>query len=1045
MKACEHREISEMDWNEFEDRLRSAAEPLRAEAGADRTLLDYFGKEEYGYLQKLAGHARSVRANVQVSGNIVLIPGIMGSNLVTVKQGGERGLLWIDLLRLATGRISRMRLSPDGAHDTDAEYTVTPSDINKRSYARAVLWLRASWNVETFAYDWRKDIDAAADALAVFLQQRFPRQPVHLVAHSMGGLVCRNFIVRHAEQWNSMQGKDGTAGGRLVMLGTPNYGSFLIPQVLTGEDLTVRLLAAADITHTLQDILGVICTFPGCYQMLPAQGKLSAALQTLYRPDSWGSGQVSDLHLGRALKFHAAMERPESIDPERMICIAGCNRETPCDMTINAPGDFDYLVTYEGDGCVPHALGLLPNVPVYYIDESHGDLLRNEKVLNAVSDLLVCGRTSVLSDKPILSRVAGHALYQRRSPGRDQAITAGIRAIAERAGAGTCAPGEIAFAEETIMRSVMGRYRTGTPPRNEAARHEPLSPAKIELAIQLVHDDVTRVKSPAVVIGHYRGVDPVNAEGAVDAAMNRMITLANEQGIIGGGLGELFFIPVTGKQIAASSVILAGMGEEGHFTKDDLRYLMTNVTLSVSALGMDSFAMVVIGSGQGSISKERALASIIEGVSDGLRRFSAENRSVRKLVFVERDGQQYDIIREIIEKKFLEKQDILFPCLALKASFPGPRRKDRPAGRQKGAMRPEPESRKLRGTRITIERSSTEDHETFRFSALSNSAVIPVREVEVQRFFLKGASERLMTSATLEEQSGYGHLLASYLFPQDFRALVDQEESLTLILDRSTASYPWEMACFRRARQQTFLGTGRKLTRQFRTILSSPGLMPPLNRSLKALVIADPAPEREFQLDGARREGRAVAEVLRSFSSELEITVHERIGAAACDPVEILSLLFSEEYDLVHYAGHGVFDEKSPVRSGWFFSRECILSPREIFQLRRVPRLVFANACFSAVVKERPAMGLDEGNRGLAGLAEAFFERGVQNYIGAGWPVDDEPAAAFAREFYRHALSGKPLGEALAAARECIQDKGPTWGAYQHYGQADASLVRPAS
>ena len=90
-------------------------------------------------------------------------------------------------------------------------------------------------------------------------------------------------------------------------------------------------------------------------------------------------------------------------------------------------------------------------------------------------------------------------------------------------------------------------------------------------------------------------------------------------------------------------------------------------------------------------------------------------------------------------------------------------------------------------------------------------------------------------------------------------------------------------------------------------------------------------------------------------------------------------------------------------------------------------------------------MGLDEGNRGLAGLAEAFFERGVQNYIGAGWPVDDEPAAAFAREFYRHALSGKPLGEALAAARECIQDKGPTWGAYQHYGQADASLVRPAS
>jgi hypothetical protein len=35
-----------------------------------------------------------------------------------------------------------------------------------------------------------------------------------------------------------------------------------------------------------------------------------------------------------------------------------------------------------------------------------------------------------------------------------------------------------------------------------------------------------------------------------------------------------------------------------------------------------------------------------------------------------------------------------------------------------------------------------------------------------------------------------------------------------------------------------------------------------------------------------------------------------------------------------------------------------------------------AKACFSAVIKERPAMTADEMNRRLAGLAEAFFELG---------------------------------------------------------------------
>ena len=263
-------------------------------------------------------------------------------------------------------------------------------------------------------------------------------------------------------------------------------------------------------------------------------------------------------------------------------------------------------------------------------------------------------------------------------------------------------------------------------------------------------------------------------------------------------------------------------------------------------------------------------------------------------------------------------------------------------------------------------------------------------------------------------------MLATYLMPDDFRRLVEDADSLTLILDRSTASFPWEMAGFKSARGPMFFGPNLKLTRQFRTMLASPGLAPPLNRSLKVLVIADPAPEQEYQLPGARREGRAVVDVLNRFKKDnsLDITVDEHIGANACDPVDILALLFNEEYDIVHYAGHGVFDEQNPSHSGWVFGRDYILSAREIFQSRRAPRLVFANACFSSVIKERRAMAADEMNRRLAGMAEAFFERGIQNYIGAGWPVDDIPAVDFASIFYENALGGKTIGESLANARQ---------------------------
>jgi CHAT domain-containing protein len=209
------------------------------------------------------------------------------------------------------------------------------------------------------------------------------------------------------------------------------------------------------------------------------------------------------------------------------------------------------------------------------------------------------------------------------------------------------------------------------------------------------------------------------------------------------------------------------------------------------------------------------------------------------------------------------------------------------------------------------------------------------------------------------------------------------------------------------------------------------------------LVIADPAPEAELQLSGAREEGREVVKIMREMQEQqgLDITIEQRIGANECDPVELLALILSEEFDLIHYSGHGDFDEKNPAKSGWILGKEHVLSARDIFRARRVPRLVFANACFSGVIRSGKPFTLQESNRNLAGLAQAFFERGVENYIGTGWPVDDAAALELAKVFYAEALSGEELGPSLSKAREAILTLGSTWGAYQHYGQATAKLI----
>ena len=193
-------------------------------------------------------------------------------------------------------------------------------------------------------------------------------RPVHLV-RLHGGLVARSFAARHAKTWEQMDdSSDHAAGGRLLMLGTPNKGSYAIPLALAGDDLAVKGLAAVDRRNTRADIARVVATFPGTYQMLPAP-KLDVDddHERLYHRSGWGDVPVDEQLLAGAQQFHERLDRAHTdTDTNRMVYVAGDRQRTPGRIRIER-GQHHFGMTDEGDGRVLHRAGELDGVQTYYV------------------------------------------------------------------------------------------------------------------------------------------------------------------------------------------------------------------------------------------------------------------------------------------------------------------------------------------------------------------------------------------------------------------------------------------------------------------------------------------------------------------------------------------------------------------------------------------------------------------------------------------------------------------------------------------------------
>ena len=1105
---------------------------IRPSLPEEKALRAHLGDERYQRMHSMALKRKVTRGtDARQKGNVVVIHGIMGAEL-SVSSGGSGDLTWVNAFRILRGWLDRLRLSDDGRSEANSKFTVIATGIMKRYYGEMLLKLSDNWNVKDFYFDWRKDLDLAADSLNAKLGSWFDNDaPVHIVAHSMGGLVSRTFIKKYPNRWRTMWDQKGTgkAGGRLIMLGTPNQGSFSIPQVITGLEGLVRNLARLDLRHDRQELLETFNSFVGSYQMLPSAEEMSN-LKPLYSSGTYSKFNVNvpQQHLTRALNHHQWLK--DAVDFDRMIYVAGYDQPTFSDIS-----DWDkldstkgYQMTLDGDGRVPHRLGFLKSpdgkkqIQTYFIKEEHGSLSTNTTILGALDSLLETGQTSELSSQLPSRRAAKPSQDELRrqyeaelaadeaaldiSLGRMSArnIPFGGASVAEQRNVDAPAPPVVSpeerKVEEAITRGFLAYRGDGTAVDTSDEIDAGAEYAKIEIGLvyggiesidydHLLSDEKSPVDS--IAVGHYIGVQPQRAELALDKAISvallakgteltkpdLLLTQYTERGIIYGQLGQPFLMPDprNGRQSKNERLIaIAGMNEPGRFGVPELTVLARELCWALGRLNKVHLATVLIGSGEGNLGVRDAVSAWLSGIRRAVAGSKFDTgRRLQRVTFVEYDPRKVIQLNRILTAQQAEQKRRNFEIVYQPLSAAEVERLQTYAFQWAQQELKRNWERDIDGnspgpdavpSRVTL--SLDTEKNTYRFGAITENASIPERDTVIDQNLVWTANDELAGEQVPAVQLERGRFLEGLLMPVDLRKQLYGAAPLVMMLDSTTARIHWEMvaqpsldnSAVRRPTAPTgkfeyedgFLGTSRGFTRQLRTTFAPPPEPPPPPQSvLRILVVADPA--EDAHLPGAEEEGVAVADLFEGFNtteSSTRVEVKRLFGPIDATRTNVLRELMLRRYDILHFAGHCVFEwDGDPNLSGWIFNakRKELLSANELNRIDQVPKFVFSNACESGVTPDRAR---DRNPRLAPSFAEAFFNRGVANFVCTAWPVDDVAARMFAVTLYTNLLgiqsdivtsagSPVPMHEAMKQARLTIArtpNGRTTWGAYQHYG-----------
>ncbi len=142
------------------------------------------------------------------------------------------------------------------------------------------------------------------------------------------------------------------------------------------------------------------------------------------------------------------------------------------------------------------------------------------------------------------------------------------------------------------------------------------------------------------------------------------------------------------------------------------------------------------------------------------------------------------------------------------------------------------------------------------------------------------------------------------------------------------------------------------------------------------------------------------------------------------------------QYRIVHFATHGLINNKHPELSGIVLSlvdekgrqQNGFLRLYDVYNLKLSAELVVLSAC-------QTALGKEIRGEGLVGLTRGFMYAGAPRVVASLWQIDDRASAEFMKRFYQGLLGQKLRPAAALRAAQVSMQNDKRWHA-PHYWAA---------
>ncbi|MBA4176512.1 MAG: hypothetical protein C0505_08115 [Leptothrix sp. (in: Bacteria)] len=985
---------------------------------------------------------------------VFVLPGILGSHL---KAGDKR--IWLSL-RLVGG-LGKLKYTPGVADN------VLPDGPIGMIYDDLVDFLARTHEVIPFAYDWRRPIEEEARRLAAAVDAALDArnasgQPVRLLAHSMGGVVARTMQLERPKTFARLMQRDGA---RLVMLGTPNGGSWAPMQCLSGDDTFGNALAAFGSPLRDRQARQLMAEFPGFIQLQAALRDDAMRLhdETTWRrlaaddlkrvqeanwwhryageqvdaAYEWGVPPQAVLDQARALRERLDAQREDALRSfaDKTLLVVGHAKFTPDGYEWGEDG-FSYLdATDGGDGRVPLASALLPGVRTWTLDREHGSLPDAESAFDAYLELLTRGDTTRLprlgGDGATASLRGGAAAQSRAAP-----VHVRSRPSRERPSA---RPAET---EAAVFAVRVPAVESAAGPQGAALR------------VTVLNGNLCFIKQP-LMVGHSRSLSLTGSEAVVNSLIGGGMRAALNAGLYPDlpGTHQLFLNARADPENPwrtpqPSCVVVVGLGAEGKLTEQDLVRTVRQGTMAWAqrtaeaggAPAVIELAATLMGSGGAGMNASNAARAIAQGVMEANTRMQASG---------------WPLVSQLtLAELYLERASDAWQGLQVLAEAAPGRYDITPVIHSGiGSLRRQIDSG-YRGADYDFITALSPSEDTVAFSLDTKRARTEVKAQSTQGKLLRDLVARASTASNQDPR--LGRTLFQLLVPTEVEPFLAGTSRMLLELDDRTAAIPWELLDTRSDDSSSDDRPWAIRTQLLRKLRQEQyrQLVQDASADDAVLVIGEPQVDTQAyaELPGARHEAEAVVAAM-SGPGGLQA---QRVTALVDgnDASSVINALFERRYRVVHVAGHGepprvdAATGKLLSKGGVVLSDGTFLGSDEINSMRTVPELVFVNCCHLAARDAGQVLQRGFNRAEFArSVADSLIEIGVRCVIAAGWAVDDKPAQVFATTFYREMLDRKPFITAVAMAREACWNadrRSNTWAAYQAYGDPNWTYRRSA-